>query len=616
MSYIVLARKWRPKAFKDVVGQEHITTTLLNSMRSSRTAHAYLFVGPRGIGKTSTARIFAKALNCPESSDGEPCGECAACREIAEARSIDVIEIDGASNNSVEDVRMLRENVRIAPAYLRFKVYIIDEVHMLSTAAFNAFLKTLEEPPAHVKFIMATTEAHKIPMTVLSRCQRFDFRRITSRRIFARLKEITTAETIRIDDRALFAIARAAEGSMRDALSILDQLVSFSEAEITLSDVYAMLGTVGIEVYQQVAVAICEGDTFFLLKTVNDIVERGKDLAQFLKDLTLYFRNLLVASLGGGVELIDLPEEDFSALKDVAGRFKPADLIRIVQDLSELETRFRQVPSTRVALETLLMRMAHVGAEISIDNLLSKLTALEKKLKGSFASKTAVSENKQEEAAPPDSAPPAAESSIVAPSPPTSVKEPPSRYKTARGHKGDHKEEPPESAAPKGDPPRQNLPEEPETEPEEESAPPPAEDDKPQLTLWRQLLDEVREQSMSTYSFLSSGRFCGVENEQVIICFDAKSRYNKTHLERKEIKMLLEEILKTIVGAPLKIKLILESDEANMPPPPAPKEMIPDGLRPTRAEEATKERKEKALNNPIVKKVIDLFKGKPVYVSG
>lgn len=615
MSYIVLARKWRPKAFKDVVGQEHITTTLLNSMRSSRTAHAYLFVGPRGIGKTSTARIFAKALNCPESSDGEPCGACAACREIADARSIDVIEIDGASNNSVEDVRMLRENVRIAPAYLRFKVYIIDEVHMLSTAAFNAFLKTLEEPPAHVKFILATTDAHKIPMTVLSRCQRFDFRRITSRQISARLKEITAAEAIRIDDRALFAIARAADGSMRDALSILDQLVSFSEAEITLSDVYAMLGTVGIEVYQQVAVAICEGDTFFLLKTINDIIERGKDLAQFLKDLTLYFRNLLVASLGGGVELIDLPEEDFSALKEVAGRFKQADLIRIVQDLSDLETRFRQAPSTRVALETLLMRMAHVGAEISIDNLLSKLTALEKKLKSSFASKTAVSESEQEEAAPPAPAPSTAAPSTAAPSPSPGIKEPASRYTPAREHKRG-KEEPPKGGAPKSDHPREAPPEEPEPEPEEESAPPPADDDKPQLTLWRQLLDEVREQSMSTYSFLSSGRFCGVENEQVIICFDAKSRYNKTHLERKEIKMLLEEILKTVVGAPLKIKIILESDEADIPPPPAPKEMIPESRRPTRAEEAKKERTEKALNNPIVKKVIDLFKGKPVYVSG
>jgi DNA polymerase-3 subunit gamma/tau len=615
VSYIVLARKWRPKAFKDVVGQEHITTTLLNSMRSSRTAHAYLFVGPRGIGKTSTARIFAKALNCPESSDGEPCGACAACREIADARSIDVIEIDGASNNSVEDVRMLRENVRIAPAYLRFKVYIIDEVHMLSTAAFNAFLKTLEEPPAHVKFILATTDAHKIPMTVLSRCQRFDFRRITSRQISARLKEITAAEAIRIDDRALFAIARAADGSMRDALSILDQLVSFSEAEITLSDVYAMLGTVGIEVYQQVAVAICEGDTFFLLKTINDIIERGKDLAQFLKDLTLYFRNLLVASLGGGVELIDLPEEDFSALKEVAGRFKQADLIRIVQDLSDLETRFRQAPSTRVALETLLMRMAHVGAEISIDNLLSKLTALEKKLKSSFASKTAVSESEQEEAAPPAPAPSTAAPSTAAPSPSPGIKEPASRYTPAREHKRG-KEEPPKGGAPKSDHPREAPPEEPEPEPEEESAPPPADDDKPQLTLWRQLLDEVREQSMSTYSFLSSGRFCGVENEQVIICFDAKSRYNKTHLERKEIKMLLEEILKTVVGAPLKIKIILESDEADIPPPPAPKEMIPESRRPTRAEEAKKERTEKALNNPIVKKVIDLFKGKPVYVSG
>ncbi len=601
MSYIVLARKWRPKTFKDVVGQEHVATTLLNSIRAGRTAHAYLFVGPRGIGKTSAARIFAKALNCPESSDGEPCGECGSCREIADARSIDVIEIDGASNNSVEDVRMLRENVRIAPAYLQFKVYIIDEVHMLSTAAFNAFLKTLEEPPAHVKFILATTEAHKIPMTVLSRCQRFDFRRITSRQICGRLKDITAAEGIKIDERALFAIARAAEGSMRDALSILDQLVSFSEAEITLSDVYAMLGTVGIEVYQQVAVAICEGDSFFLLKTISDIVERGKDLAQFLKDLTLYFRNLLVVSFGGGAELIDLPEEDLSALKDVAGRFKQADLIRMVQDLSELETRFRMVPSTRVAIETLLMRMAQVGAEISIDNLLSKLTALEKKLKGSPVSKDISPEVEKEPAAP---------------TPPPHVKEPETPYAPSRERKRSRKDEPPKSGAPKGDPPTEEPREDSEAEPPEQSSPPAADDDKPQLTLWRQLLDEVREQSMSTYSFLNGGRFCGVENEQVIICFDAKSRYHKTHLERKEIKMLLEEILRTIAGAPLKIKVVLETEEANIPLPPTPREFSSEAQKPTHAEEAKKQRAEKALNNPIVKKVIELFKGKVIYVSG
>ncbi|UCD56978.1 MAG: DNA polymerase III subunit gamma/tau, partial [Candidatus Hydrogenedentota bacterium] len=365
MSYIVLARKWRPKRFEDVVGQEHITTTLLNSIRSGRMAHAYLFVGPRGIGKTSTARILSKALNCPEANDGEPCGECNACREIADGRSIDVIEIDGASNNSVEDIRLLRENVKIAPATLRFKVYIIDEVHMLSPAAFNAFLKTLEEPPTHVKFILATTEAQKIPATVLSRCQRFDFRPLTSRQIFRRLEEIIDAEGIQIGERALFAIAAAAEGSMRDAQSVLDQLVSFSETEITLADVHAMLGTVGLETHRRIAVAISEADSFRILKTIDDIVERGKDLAQFLKELTVYFRNLLVAGFKGGDELIDLPEEELSALKEIGAHFKQFDLIRIVQDFSELESRFRQLSSARVALEMLLMRMSQVGAEIS-----------------------------------------------------------------------------------------------------------------------------------------------------------------------------------------------------------------------------------------------------------
>ncbi len=582
MSYIVLARKWRPKRFEDVVGQEHITTTLLNSIRAGRTAHAYLFVGPRGIGKTSTARIFSKALNCPEASAGEPCGECDACREIADGRSLDVIEIDGASNNSVEDIRMLRENVKIAPASLKYKIYIIDEVHMLSNAAFNAFLKTLEEPPGHVKFILATTEAQKIPATVLSRCQRFDFRRLTSRQIFKRLKEIVDAEGIQVDDRALFAIARATDGSMRDAQSILDQLVSFSEAEISLSDVHAMLGTVGLDVYRQIAVAICESDSFVILKTIDEVVERGKDLAQFLKELTLYFRNLLLATFGGAERLVDLPEDDLSALKEVAARFKQSDLIKIVQDFSDIESRFRQLPSARVALEMLLMRIARVGAEISIDSVLSKLTALEKQLKGPGSS------------APPDMD---AGGQMLLNSQGSGVAE------TASHDYGPARDEPSDETGEEPEPP------EPPMEEEEE------EEDKSQLSLWRQLLDEIREHSMSTYSFLSRGRFCGVENGQAIICFDAKNSYNKAHLEKKEIKMLIEETLKAIAGAPLKVNLILEREAARKPSPPPKEAVRPEGI-PNRAEEDKKRRIEKALNDPVVKKTLELFNGKIVYVSG
>ncbi|GAB4341473.1 MAG: DNA polymerase III subunit gamma/tau [Candidatus Abyssubacteria bacterium] len=584
MSYIVLARKWRPKRFKDVVGQEHVTTTLLNSLRSGRTAHAYLFVGPRGIGKTSTARIFAKALNCPESIDGEPCGECAVCREIGEGRSVDVLEIDGASNNGVEDIRTLRENVKIAPATLRYKVYIIDEVHMLSTGAFNAFLKTLEEPPAHVKFILATTEAHKIPTTVLSRCQRFDFRRITARQIYTRLKEMVEAEGIQIEDRPLFAIARSAEGSMRDAQSILDQLVSFSDREITLEDVHAMLGTVGLDVYRRVALALSEGDSHAVLKIIDDVMGRGKDLAQFLKELTFYFRNVLVAATADGEELIDLPDEDLKEVKDLSGRFKEVDLVRTVTELSELESRFRLLPSTRIALEMTLMRLAQSGAEISIDSILSKLTELERKLRGP-----------QQKASRAKSPGHGGHSSG---NPGTTVKETPSaQYEPEPDYINYHEEpEPTDEEAPP-----------PEPDPEES-----LDDDKSQLSLWRQLLDEVQEHGMSIYSFLSSGRFCGVENGYAIVCFEPEKAYNKTHLEETQISKFLEKTLTQVAGAPLKLKFILE-DERVPVPPVAQKEASP----PMPSEEDLKQRRiERALENTVVRQAMELFKAKIVYVNG
>jgi DNA polymerase-3 subunit gamma/tau len=579
-----MARKWRPKRFADVVGQEHVATTLLNSLRSGRTAHAYLFVGPRGIGKTSTARIFAKALNCPAAKDGEPCGECDTCREIADGRSMDIIEIDGASNNSVDDIRMLRENVKIAPATLQYKVYIIDEVHMLSAAAFNAFLKTLEEPPAHIKFIMATTEAHKIPMTVLSRCQRFDFRRLTSRQIAGKLQDIIDAEGIQADQGVVFAIARAAEGSMRDAQSVLDQLVSFSDGKITRAEVHSMVGSVGQDVYHALAVAIADGDSFAILKTIDDVVERGKDLAQFLRELTLHFRNLLAASLGGGKDVIDLPDEDLAKLKEISAKFDPPDLIKLVRDLTEFESRFRQLPSARVGLEMLLMRMAKVGTEVSIDNLLAKLTALEKRLSGSSGG------------GPGPSAP-------ASPKPSAPTKKQSSRN-------------PAPSAEPVSDddPPTPDDP--PEVTEENGASPtaPPKDEGEPQLDLWRQVLDEVREHSMSIYSFLNVGRFCGVQDGKAIVCFDPQNNYNKLHLEKKDIRKLIEETLKSIAGAPLKLKLIVEPQGAHQPAPPP--EPIFQEDKQAKAREAEKQRIDEALDDPIVRKALDLFKGRIVYVSG
>ncbi len=296
MSYMALYRKFRPQEFADVKGQDHIVTTLKNEIVSDRTSHAYLFTGTRGTGKTTMAKIFARAVNCEHrQEDGSPCGECSVCKSILSGSSMNVKEMDAASNNGVEDIRSLIEDTSYPPTEGRYKVYIIDEVHMLSTAAFNAFLKTLEEPPEYVIFILATTELHKIPITVLSRCQRYDFRRITTDVIAARLRELLDAEGIEAEDRAVDFVARSADGSMRDGISLLDQCIAFYLGKkLTYEDVISVLGAVDMDTFAATAEAIRLGDAPAVIDQIRGVVDRGRDLAQFCADLTWYFRNLLL----------------------------------------------------------------------------------------------------------------------------------------------------------------------------------------------------------------------------------------------------------------------------------------------------------------------------------
>jgi DNA polymerase-3 subunit gamma/tau len=376
--YLVYARKWRPQTFDDVIGQDHITRTLQNAISTGRIAHAFLFIGSRGIGKTTTARILAKALNClaVDAPTCQPCNTCDNCRSISEGNNIDVIEIDGASNNSVDDVREIRENVRLVPSRARYKVYIIDEVHQLSPGAFNALLKTIEEPPAHAIFILATTEAHKVPATIVSRCQRFDFRRVATDRICVLLRRILDKEGIRATDEALQAVARAAEGGIRDAESILDQLVSYCDKEITFKDVFDVLGLVDWQILHDLSDAIFEKDVAKQLRIVEDVVSAGKDLSQFVQDILRYYRNLLVCKTGGAKTLLALPEDEIAKMKERARRHTLTGLIRLVEQFAELTKGFESQLAQRIALETLLIRISKRAVEMSVDTVIEKIMQL------------------------------------------------------------------------------------------------------------------------------------------------------------------------------------------------------------------------------------------------
>lgn len=377
MAYEVIARKWRPQQFEDVIGQEHVTDTLRNAIRSERVAHAYLFVGPRGTGKTTTARILAKALNCFQGPTETPCDDCDACREIMAGRNLDVLEIDGASNNGVDQVRDLRNNVQYAPSRGPLKIYIIDEVHMLSQAAFNALLKTLEEPPAHVKFMFATTEPQKVPATILSRCQRFDLRRIPVRAIVARLNHVAEAEALEVEPEAMLAIARGADGGMRDAQSALDQLVSFRGESVREEDVLSVFGLVSWQVLEALASAIIRGDVAEAIRAVARMDRGGKDLRRLTVELLEHFRNLLVCTyVEDAAELTDLAEAQLETLRALAAESEPEPLLRVVEILTDTESRMRYALSPRTLLETGLIKAARAATVVSIEELIRQVEAL------------------------------------------------------------------------------------------------------------------------------------------------------------------------------------------------------------------------------------------------
>ncbi|MBN1559225.1 DNA polymerase III subunit gamma/tau [candidate division KSB1 bacterium] len=379
MSYLVLARKYRPMFFQDVVGQEHVTRTLQNAIEQDRIANAYLFTGPRGVGKTTVARILAKALNCDHGPSINPCNQCSSCVEVNESRSLDVLEIDGASNRGIDEVRNLRESLRYSPHPGKYRVHIIDEVHMLTNEAFNALLKTLEEPPSRVLFIFATTEPHKVPATILSRCQRFDFKRITTRSIMEQLVEICKKEDITIDDESLRLIANKGDGSMRDAESILDQIIAFCGKTIRSDDTASLLGIIGQELFFKVTDLIKKSDVQGGIELVQQIFSEGYDFNEFLLGLAEHFRNFMVVKSTGNAKELNASEESAKKYLAEIDDFQMEDLLRLVKIASDAENLLRRSSNARLHLEVALIKMIKLTKSVQLSDLLAQLQEAKKK---------------------------------------------------------------------------------------------------------------------------------------------------------------------------------------------------------------------------------------------
>lgn len=545
MSYVVLARRWRPQLFEDVVGQEHITRTLTKAIQTNRIGHAYLFTGPRGIGKTTTARIFAKALNCHKGLGPKPCNKCASCKEISQGASIDVLEIDGASNRGIDEIRELRSNVKFAPARDRFKIYIIDEVHMLTNEAFNALLKTLEEPPEHVKFIFATTSPHKIPLTIISRCQRFDFRRITITDIAKRLKEISVSEKVKVSEEAAFAIARNASGSMRDGESILDQLISFCEGEIKTEDLNTLLGIVDQETFQNLGNTVIENDTVSALKLIDRIINEGKDIGQFIKSWQQYWRDLLMAKVGT-TQLIELPESFLKKITKQAEHFSKEDLFRIIGILTKTQDLTRKSVSSRIPLEIAVVELTHASSSDSPHKYNSTPSLPLQKP----ASPPASSVSQKPELSTPESA----ASTLIEPAP---AEPAPASSETSQSSAVSLEEV---------------------------------------IAKWQVVLENVKKERLVASAFLMEGEPVKVGDRKITVAFDKDFSFHRVSCERTENKKVIEKAMEQIFQHKFRLHCIEHQT-------PGEKKAKSKPLEERQKEEIT----EKVMKDPIVKKTMQVF---------